>query len=147
MQRYKYFAVYANISTIIIVKNTKIEIMFKYKEFRRAHGLFQSQLAEIMGMAQSNVSRYETEGIDPTPEQYSKLYEKYGKEDVDTYKVNLFDSNNKPNAPSTQNASVQIDKDIIEIIKRQTEILANHVVEQDKINARLMAVLENLSLK
>lgn len=53
--------------------------MFKYKEFRRAHGLFQSQLADIMGMVQSNVSRYETEGIEPTPEQYQKLYEKYGK--------------------------------------------------------------------
>ncbi len=121
--------------------------MFRYKEFRRAHGLFQSQLAEIMGMAQSNVSRYETEGIDPTPEQYNKLYEKYGKEDVDTYKINHLDSNNKPKDPSAQNGSVQIDKDIIEIIKKQTEILANHVVEQDKINARLMAVLENLSLK
>lgn len=47
--------------------------MFKYKEFRRAHGLFQSQLAEIMGMVQSNVSRYETEGIEPTPEQYQNF--------------------------------------------------------------------------
>lgn len=120
--------------------------MFKYKEFRRAHGLFQSQLAEIMGMAQSNVSRYETEGIEPTPEQYSKLYEKYGKEDVNTYKVNSIDSE-KSNIQNAPNVSVQVDKDIIEILRKQTEILANHIIEQDKINARLMSVLENLSVK
>ena len=121
--------------------------MFRYKDFRRAHGLFQSQLAEIIGMAQSNVSRYETEGIDPTPDQYQKLYEKYGKEDVDTYKVEGAVSNYNVNVQDTQDNMVQVDKGIIEIIKKQTDILANHIVEQDKINSRLMSVLENLSLK
>ena len=121
--------------------------MFKYKEFRRSHGLFQSQLAEIMGMAQSNVSRYETEGIDPTPDQYKKLYEKYGKEDVDSYKVENILPNHNMNAHGAQNCGMQIDKDIIEVLKKQTEILANHIVEQDKINSRLMSVLENLTMK
>ncbi|WP_337468362.1 helix-turn-helix transcriptional regulator [Hallella sp.] len=121
--------------------------MFRYKEFRRAHGLFQSQLAEIMGMVQSNVSRYETEGIEPTPEQYQKLYEKYGKEDVDSYIVKGEALNSNVNIHGNQNNGVQVDKDIIEIIKKQTEILANHIVEQDKINSRLISVLENLSIK
>ena len=67
---------------------------FKYKEFRRAHGIFQSQLAEIMGVVQSNISRYESENIEPQPEQLKKLYDKYGKEDVDSYFIedtNIFD--------------------------------------------------------
>ena len=49
--------------------------MFKYKEFRRAHGLFQSQLAEIMGLSQSNISRYETEGIDPVSYTHLRAHE------------------------------------------------------------------------
>lgn len=121
--------------------------MFKYKEFRRSHGLFQSQLAEIMGMAQSNVSRYETEGIDPTPDQYNKLYDKYGKDDVDSYKVENATPNYNVSGQVGLNNGMLVDKDIIEIIKKQTEILANHIVEQDKINSRLMTVLENLSMR
>lgn len=121
--------------------------MFKYKEFRRSHGLFQSQLAEIMGMAQSNVSRYETDGIEPTPDQYNKLYDKYGKDDVDSYKVENATPNYNVSDQGGLNNGMLVDKDIIEIIKKQTEILANHIVEQDKINSRLMTVLENLSMR
>ena len=106
--------------------------MFKYKEFRRAHGLFQSKLAEIMGISQSNISRYETEGIDPTPAQFQKLY----------------DAENNVNCGSgNQNNGIQSNADLVEIIKRQTEMIAKHIEKQDDINVRLMNLLEKLTLK
>lgn len=124
--------------------------MFKYKEFRRAHGLFQSQLAEIMGLSQSNISRYETEGIYPTPAQFKKLYDKFGEEDVKAFEVEpqfVNAENNVNNDSGNQNNGIQNDTDLIEIIKKQTETIAKHVERQDEINARLMDLLEKMALK
>lgn len=125
--------------------------MFKYKEFRRAHSLFQSQLAEIIGMTQSNISRYETEGIEPTNEQYERLYAKYGKEDVDSFIVSdglqVSANNNVLRGSGTQNNGIQADKDLLAIIKRQAETMASHIEKQDAINERLVALLEKVALK
>ncbi len=124
--------------------------MFKYKEFRRAHSLFQSQLAEIIGMTQSNLSRYETEGIDLTREQYGKLYDKYGKEDVDAFildeGVSITASNNV-NGSGVQNNGVQSDKDLVGILKNLTETLSEHVKKQDAMAEQMIALLQKLTLK
>lgn len=125
--------------------------MFKYKEFRKAHGLFQSKLAEIMGISQSNISRYESEGIDPTPVQFRKLYDVFGEEDVNTFRIEpsqfVNAENNVNNGTGNQNNGIQSDTDLIEIIKKQTEAIAKHVERQDEINSRLMDLLEKLALK
>lgn len=125
--------------------------MFKYKEFRKAHGLFQSQLAEIMGISQSNISRCETEGIDPTPGQYQKLYDRYGEEIVKAFVVDpsqfVNAENNVNNGSGYQNNGIQNDADLVEIIKKQTDMMAKHIEKQDEINARLMDLLEKIALK
>lgn len=125
--------------------------MFKYKEFRRAHGLFQSKLAEIMGISQSNISRYESEGIDPTPIQFKKLYDKFGEEEVKAFEVNpsqiVKAENNINNGSGNQNNGIQNDADLLEIIKKQTDMIVKHIEKQDDINARLMSILEKLTLK
>ena len=36
---------------------------FKIREFRKAMNLYQDELAEILGLTQSNLSRYETNGV------------------------------------------------------------------------------------
>lgn len=125
--------------------------MFKYKEFRRAHGLFQSKLAEIMGISQSNISRYESEGIDPTPIQFQKLYDKFGEEEVKAFEVDpsqiVNAENNINNGSGNQNNGIQNDADLLEIIKKQTDMIVKHIEKQDDINARLMSLLEKLTLK
>ena len=124
--------------------------MFKYKEFRRAHGLFQSKLAEIMGISQSNISRYESEGIDPTPIQFQKLYDKFGEEEVKAFEVDpsqiVNAENNINNGSGNQNNGIQNDADLLEIIKKQTDMIVKHIEKQDDINARLMSLLEKLTL-
>lgn len=125
--------------------------MFKYKEFRKAHGLFQSKLAEIMGISQSNISRYESEGIDPTPAQFKKLYDEFGEEKVKAFEIEsspfLNAENNVNNGSGNQNNGIQSDADLIEIIKKQTEAITKHVERQDEINSRLMDLLEKMALK
>ena len=125
--------------------------MFKYKEFRKAHGLFQSKLTEIMGISQSNISRYESEGIDPTPAQFKKLYDEFGEEEVKAFEIEsspfLNAENNVNNGSGNQNNGIQSDADLIEIIKKQTEAITKHVERQDEINARLMDLLEKMALK
>lgn len=61
--------------------------MFRLKDFRQAHGIFQSKMAEILGTTQSSISRMESEGIELTIAQYQKLYDTFGQESVDAYKV------------------------------------------------------------
>ncbi len=124
--------------------------MFKYKEFRRAHSLFQSQLAEIIGMTQSNISRYETEGIEPTNEQYDRLYEKFGRENVDAFVVkdgSHVVATNNVNGSGVQNNGIQSDKDLVGILKNLTETLSEHVKKQDAMAEQMMALLQKLALK
>lgn len=124
--------------------------MFKYKEFRRAHSLFQSQLAEIIGMTQSNLSRYETDGIEPTRDQYQRLYDKFGKEDVDAFIVEdgtKVMATNNVNGSGVQNNGIQSDKDLLEIIKKLTDTVTEHVKKQDAMSEQMMALLQKLALK
>lgn len=132
-----------------LTKNNKFMTMFKYKEFRRAHSMFQSHLAEVMGINQSNVSRYETEGIPPTPEQYKRLCEKFGKEEVDAFMVdntNVVATHNV-NGSGVQNNGIQSDKDMLAIVKNLTETLSEHVKKQDIMAEQMMALLQKLALK
>lgn len=123
--------------------------MFKYKEFRKAHSLFQSHLADIMGMNQSNVSRYETEGIEPTPQQYKKLCDRFGKDDVDSFMVDdsKVIATNNVNGSGVQNNGVLVDGGLIEIVKSMTETLTEHVKKQDAMAEQMMALLQKLALK
>lgn len=133
-----------------LTKNNNFMAKFKYKEFRRAHSMFQSHLAEVMGMNQSNVSRYETEGIPPTPGQYKRLCEKFGKEDVDAFMVedeNYVVATNNVNGSGVQNNGIQSDKDMLGIIKNLTETLAEHVKRQDAMGEQMLALLQKLTLK
>ena len=112
--------------------------------------MFQSHLAEIMGMNQSNVSRYETEGIPPTPEQYKRLCEKFGKEEVDAFMVEdstSVISTNNVNGSGVQNNGIQSDKDLLEIVKKLTETLTEHVKKQDAMSEQMMALLQKLALR
>lgn len=124
--------------------------MFKYKEFRRAHSLFQSQLAEIIGMTQSNISRYETEGIEPTNEQYERLYEKFGRENVDAFIIKdgpHIAATSNVNGSGVQNNGIQSDKELVGILKNLTETLSEHVKKQDTMAEQMMALLQKLALK
>lgn len=117
--------------------------MFKLKEFRLAHSMYQAQMAEILGQTQSGISRMETEKIELTIAQYQKLYDKFGKEEVDAYRIepdsSLIPSSRKDSDIRT---TAQQISDMLEIIRKQNETISSHIVKQDEFNARLLNLLE-----
>ena len=58
------------------------------KKFRQAHRLFQSEIAEMLDINQSNVSRAEIRGyFELDYNQENILVEKFGREDVEAFEV------------------------------------------------------------
>ncbi len=111
--------------------------MFKLREFRKSHSLFQSQLAEILDVAQSGISRMETEQLDLTPSQYEKLCETYGKDDVDSFLIS--------NEDIPRRYFEDIDpSEIIGIIKKQNDIICEYAKNQQIYTEKIMNMVERL---
>ena len=124
------------------------------KNFRQSHGLFQSEMAALLGVNQSNVSRAEIRGtFELSYPQLQTLYEKYGKEDVDAFAadenvVTVSASNNTNEGGGTQNNGYFCTgMASMEIIKAQSDALAELATKQSQQADRLIALLEKLSEK
>lgn len=147
MQRYKYILIYANIQVYILCRYTILTIlidMFKLREFRLAHSLKQSEIAEILGIAQSGISRMESERIELPIVLYKKLYEKFGEDDVNAFRI-IEDESSKSSADLRLRESDN--KDLIDIIQKQNDIICEHIKRQDDLNKRLIELLEKLYIK
>lgn len=118
--------------------------MFKLREFRIAHSLKQSEIAEILGVAQSGISRMESEKIELPIVLYKKLYDKFGEDDVNSFRI-VDDDSPKPNADLRLKDSDN--RELLEVIKKQNDIICEHIKRQDDLNKRLIDLLEKLYLK
>ena len=127
---------YTNLTTLLI--------MFKLREFRIAHSLKQAEIAEILGVAQSGISRMESEKIELPIVLYNKLYERFGKEDVDAFKIVDEDSNE-------QQADLRLretdNREFLAVIQKQNDIICEHIKRQDDLNKRLIDLLERIYTK
>lgn len=111
--------------------------MFKLREFRKSHSLFQSQLAEILDVAQSGISRMENEQIDLSPSQYKKLCETYGKDDVDSFVLSEEDI--------PRGSFDDIDpSEMMNIIKKQNDIICEYARNQQIYTEKIMNMVERL---
>ena len=124
------------------------------KNLRQAHDLFQSDMAELLDINQSNISRAELKGFFvPTYPQLQKLYDKFGKEEVDTFviadegiTVNASNNSNKGNG-TQNNGYFEVDATAMEIIRKQTDVLMKLAEKQAEQADRLLDILEKLSEK
>lgn len=133
--------------------------MFKLYEFRKAHEMYQADLADIIGLTQSAISRMEKEGADLSKAQYQKLYERFGQEDVDAFRVEDGGINavgNIMNGTGTQNNGMQVhaNQDLIAIIKNQNETICRVLEQQQdwvsrfaQQNERLLSLLEKITIE
>lgn len=114
--------------------------MFKLKDFRKSHKLFQSDIAEILGVGQSAISRMEIRPVELTSVQYRALYEKFGKEDVDSYRL---DANNVvvPD-PSMMQSPEQT---AMAVISRQSEVILSITQKYEQLSERILKVLERMA--
>ena len=124
------------------------------KEFRQMNGLFQSDLAALLGVNQSNISRSEIRGsFDLTAPQREALYQRFGRENVDKYKVegdeiSINSSSNTNEGDGIQNNGyMEVDAVSLSIIEKQSEALTSLAEKQAAQTDRLLQILEKISDK
>ena len=127
---------------------------FRLKDFRQAHSLFQSDMATLLDTNQSTVSRMELKGIARlTYPQLQSLYDKYGKDDVDSFleheeEMGVVAIGNINEGDGTQNNGyMTADARAYEIIKKQSETISSLAAKQSEQTDRLLTLLEKLSEK
>lgn len=124
------------------------------KDFRQAHNLFQSEMAELLGVNQSNVSRAELRGyFSLTYPQLQTLYERFGREDVDSFsvdepQVSVTASGNSNEGSGTQNNGLfHFDEGLIDVIRRQSDAITELAHKQSEQTDRLLSLLDKISEK
>ena len=116
---------------------------FKIREFRKAKGLYQDQMAEILGLTQSNLSRYETNGIDLTDEQLGKLRERFGKDDVEAYMTDSAEQVRDKSLPNSMKDELTV-LDLVSIVKKQNDTICQQVELQNQFTRQLTSMNEKL---
>ncbi len=124
---------------------------FKIREFRKAKGIFQEEFAQTIGLTQSNLSRYETNGIDLTDSMLDKLRQRYGKEDVDAYMTDSAEQIRDKELPSSTIDGITM-LDMVTIIKKQNDTICQQIEQQKEftkqltqMNQRLLDLLEKIN--
>ncbi len=127
---------------------------FRLKDFRETQKKFQSDMATILGVNQSNVSRMELKGVSSISyPQYKALCETFGKEAVDEFIVKeneqaVVVANNKNEGSGTQDNSVNVgNADAMTIIHTQAKALSDAIKKQSEQADRMMTLLEKLTEK
>ena len=113
-------------------------------------GIYQSELAEVLGLTQPNLSRYENNALDLSDSMLNKLREKYGKEEVNAYLTDSMEQVREKEIPADQADNIAI-VDMVTIIKKQNETICQQVETQNEfarqlsqMNARLLDLLEKI---
>lgn len=129
---------------------------FRLKDFRQAHGLYQSDMAELLGLTQSTVSRAELkeEGIELSYPQRLTLFEKYGEEDVTAFF--LEDEKEKKKNAAVKAAEKEMQKNggvildgslLLGIINEQSATITNLSRKMAEQTDRILEIIEKLSEK
>ena len=125
---------------------------FKIREFRKAKGIYQEDFAAIVGLTQSNLSRYETNGVDLTDEMIAKLRAKYGDE-IDGYFTDSSEQVRDKSVPEQQTNNLTV-LDMVTVIKKQNDTICKQIETQNEftrqltsMNERLLNLLEKVSFE
>ena len=125
---------------------------FKIKEFRDAKRIKQADFAPMIGLTQSNLSRYENNGVDLSDEQLDMLRERFGAEEINSYITDSSEQIRDKSIPEYKIDSMTL-LDMITIIKKQNETICQQVEVQNQsirqitnMNERLLNLLEKISL-
>lgn len=116
-----------------------MEIHFRLRDFREANGILQSEISEVLGINQSNISRLEAKDRSLTSLQYKKLAEKYGETIVSAYvgEETLKNVLGNPRTNRTRKRAPSAKDDALAIIKAQQDEIA-------RLNRRIEELTELL---
>lgn len=126
---------------------------FRLKDFRQAHGLFQSDMSELLQTNQSSVSRMELKpSVKLTFPQMQRLKERYGEEEVEAFmeddSISIDATGNTNEGNGTQNNGYfGMDASAMRLIREQSEALMRLSAKQSEQTDKLLALIEKLSEK
>lgn len=116
-------------------------ILINLRDFRKSHNLKQSDVAEILGVGQSAISRMEMRPVQLTSIQCRALYERFGQEEVDLYKVDGSHSNVVPEPSVVQTP----EQTAMAVISRQSEVILSITQKYEQLTERILKVLEKMA--
>ena len=116
---------------------------FKIREFRNAMKLYQGDMAEVLGITQSNLSRYETNGVDLSDEAIDKLREKYGRDIVDAYLTDSPQQLREREIPMERKDDMTM-LDLVTIVKKQNDTINKQIETQNEFTRQLTSMNERL---
>ena len=121
----------------------------RLKDFRQSHGLYQSQLADIIGASQSVISRAELRGsCELTTAQYNALCEHFGKADVDTFcseDAAVVSTGNTNNGGTQNNGVISSSEAEMSIIRMQSQALIELSRKQAEQTDMLLRIVQRLT--
>ena len=125
----------------------------RLKDLRQSQKIYQSELAEILNITQSSVSRLELRPVATISYvQYLALCEKMGKEKVDEFVSETSDSSmnvsgNRNEGGGSQNNSISMknDESLIDVIKSQSATILRMIEKQAEQTDRLLKILEKIN--
>lgn len=123
---------------------------FKIREFRKAKGIYQDEFAAVIGLTQSNLSRYENNGIELNEKMLEKLRAKYGEEEINAFMTDSPSQVRDKEIPQSKADELAI-LDMVSIIKKQNDTICQQVEVQNEfakqltsMNSRLLDLLEKI---
>lgn len=120
-------------------------IHFRLRDFREANGILQSEISDVLGINQSNISRLEAKDKPLTSSQYRKLAEKYGDTIVSAYvgEETLKKVLGKPQTNRTRNRAQSAKDDALAIIKAQQDEIMRLNKRIQELTTQLVEALKN----
>ena len=116
---------------------------FRARDFRKVMGIRQDELASVIGLTQSNLSRYESNDIDFSEPMLEAMREKYGKEAVDPYLTDSADQIRDKNISAEKKDDLAI-LDLVTIVKKQNDTICQQVESTKEFMNRLSDMNERL---
>lgn len=122
----------------------------RLKDFRQAQGLYQADLARIIGCKQYTISRMELrESTELTSSQLQKLTDRFGEEEVNKFMgdghATFINSNNVNKGNGTQNNGTSgASTSAIDIIRKQNDVIERLINKQTEITDRLLSLVQKM---
>ena len=119
--------------------------MFNYAKFRKENGVLQKDLAQLLGLTQPGISRYESNYVDPTPSQLKKLCEFYGDDVIEKYKISEDDFEQVKGRIYENAKEKKIDEDLVRVIMHQNETISKQIALYQELSQNIYEIKDDIS--
>ena len=130
-----------------------MKMFIRLKDLRQDRGIYQSELATILQIGQSSVSRLELRPVAAiTYPQYKALCERFGDDTVNNFvqesrdmQINVSSNTNHGAGNQDNSVSMSLDDPLVSIVQRQSATIARMADKITEQTDRLLRILEKIN--